>query len=118
MIFFGFFFGIVSLVDVDMELALVNSQATSDYFDDQGLFKTLTRLAYTMDTLDIFSFRVLDALNYTNVAVIYDEVMPWSQVLLSQHEKNFLCTGGISTFKWLWFFSLLTHIESPVFSIQ
>ncbi|OQV18669.1 hypothetical protein BV898_07299 [Hypsibius exemplaris] len=64
----------------DMGLPLVNSQATSDYFDDMGIFKTLTRLAYTMYTLDAFSFRVLDALNYTDVAVIYDEVMPWSQV--------------------------------------
>ena len=62
-----------------MELPLINSQATSDYFDDRLVFKTLTRLAYTMYTLDTFSFKVLDALNYTDVSIIYDEVMPWSQ---------------------------------------
>lgn len=33
-----------------------------------------------MYTLNAFSFKVLDALNYTDVSVIYDEVMPWSQV--------------------------------------
>ena len=63
-----------------MDLPLVNSQATSDYFDDRSVFKTMTRMAYTMITLNAFTFRVLDTLNYKHAAVIYDEIFPWSQV--------------------------------------
>ena len=75
---------------------MMNSQATSDYFDDRKMFTTLTRMAYTMYTLDEFSIRVFDALNYTHFAMIYDEFFPWSQV------QYFVRPLGLT----LWYFLL------------
>ncbi|OQV13086.1 Atrial natriuretic peptide receptor 1, partial [Hypsibius exemplaris] len=81
-------------IAADSKIPMVTSQGFSLTLDDKTIFRTLTRTGPTMKTLSRFALQFLDTYNYTNVAIIYDDLFSFFSVVGSMFYRAFYYRQG------------------------